>query len=586
MISQSLQRPASATGGEAPFLALGSFAQVAPVVDGDLTLLGLGFFRCDAPVFGEDPGVQALRSYRREGYTFLKKLRGSFALALWDARANRLLLAADHFGTCPLYFWTDGGRLAFAPRLSSVVAHPGVPRRIDENSVYFYLNHSFVPAPATIYRDIKRLEPGQCLIWEQGKTSILQYWDMSYPEDSGLEEQAAAELVESSVEESIEFLLQNSPAGKKWGAFLSGGTDSSTVVGLLTRKGAESVNSFSVGFDENPYNEIGFARIAARHFASRLHECFVRSQQAFDALPTIVRAFDEPFGNSSAVATYFCLKTARDAGVKVMFAGDGGDELYGGNERYLTEKAFSFYHRLPEWMRRTASGVAPTLPAVYPLEKVKNYVRKAELTAAERFFEYQLYYRKHAREFFSDAFCDMLDLDFALRLPQQRFERAGETHWLNRLLYVDLKLAISDNDLFKVNRTAEACGIETRYPYLDKEVAAAAARIPAALKLRGWEKRYIFKKAFSHLLPREILKKKKHGFGLPTGDWLRKDPAFRDLARSLLLEPRSIQRGYFKRAALEDLLRKHDTESTNYYGSHIWNFMMLELWHRCHFDHA
>ena len=178
----------------------------------------------------------------------------------------------------------------------------------------------------------------------------------------------------------------------------------------------------------------------------------------------------------------------------------------------------------------------------------------------------------------------MLDHDFPVSLPQKQFERAGEAHWLNRLLYVDLKLAISDNDLFKVNRTAEACGIEIRYPYLDKEVAAASGRIPAALKLKGWEKRYIFKKAFSGLLPTEILKKKKHGFGLPTGEWLRKDPAFRDLARALLLEPRSIQRGYFKRHALEKLLRRHDSEASSYYGSHIWNFMMLELWHRFHVD--
>ena len=523
MISQIVQQPVSASMSEteSPILALGSFAHEKPLTDGDLTLLGQGFFRCDDSIAGEDTGVQALRAYRREGYSFLKKLRGSFALALWDANEDRLLLATDHFGTRSLYFWIQGERLAFAPRLRSLVAHPRVPRRIDENALYFYLNHSFIPAPETIYRSVNRLEPGHCLIWEKGKTTIRRYWDVSYPEDSRLDENTAAELVKSSVEESIGFLLRNGIGGHKPGAFLSGGTDSSTVVGLLTRIGEKTVDSFSVGFDESPYNEIGFARIAAERFGSRLHECFVRPQQAFDELPSIARAFDEPFGNSSAVPTYFCLKTARDAGVEVMFTGDGGDEIYGGNERYLTENLFSYYQRFPHWMRRAARGIAPVLPAVYPLEKVKNYVRKAELSPAERFFEYQLYYRDHAREFFTDDFYRMLDHDFPVSLPQKQFERAGEAHWLNRLLYVDLKLAISDNDLFKVNRTAEACGIEIRYPYLDKEVAAASGRIPAALKLKGWEKRYIFKKAFSGLLPTEILKKKKHGFGLPTGEWLR-----------------------------------------------------------------
>jgi asparagine synthase (glutamine-hydrolysing) len=532
-----------------------------------------------------DPTAEAVQLYRKEGYSFLRKLRGAYAIALWDPKVRRLIVATDHFGTHSLYYWVHNGRIVFGSRLSRLVAQPQVPKSIDENSVHFYLNHSFIPAPATIYRGIKRLEPGQCLIWDNGKTSINQYWDMSYPEDARMSEAAAADLLRSSVEESIAFLLSGDRSDRAPGAFLSGGTDSSTVVGLLTRLNGEGVNSFSVGFHETPYNEIHFARIAAGHFKSHLHECFVRPKQALDELPAIVQAFEEPFGNSSAIPTYFCVKAARDAGVNVLFAGDGGDELYGGNERYLTEKIFSLYQQLPPSMRKMADFGADLAPAVDPWRKLKNYVRKANLPCAERFFGYQLYYRQHAREFFADGFYSRVNLDFPLSLPQERWERAGEAHWLNRLLYVDLKLAISDNDLFKVNRVSEACGVEVRYPYLDKEVAAASGRIPARMKLKGWEKRYIFKKAFSGLLPKEILRKKKHGFGLPTGEWLRTDSGFRDLARSLLLEPRSIQRGYFHRSALEELLHRHEAESSSYYGSHIWNFMMLEMWHRRHFDH-
>ena len=184
----------------------------------------------------------------------------------------------------------------------------------------------------------------------------------------------------------------------------------------------------------------------------------------------------------------------------------------------------------------------------------------------------------------SNDFIDSIDRDFALEIPRRLYARVGDTAPLNRLLYVDLKLAVADNDLFKVNRMAEAHGIEVRYPFLDPYVGLASARIPADLKVKGWSKRYIFKKAFKNFLPAEILRKKKHGFGMPTGEWLRYHPGFRDLARSALLESRSLQRGYFKRKALERLLKLHDEESSSYYGSYIWYLIMLELWHRDHAD--
>ncbi len=573
------------TAVDIPFTALGYFHdRLSPQEEG-VELAVEGFFRVDGAASSADSSAEALRLYHRLGPSFVRHLRGSFALALWDPGARRLVLATDHFGTRSMYYWAGNGRVAFASRIASLVAHPQVPRCIDENSIYFFLNHSFIPAPATIYREIRRLEPGQCLVWENRRIEIVQYWDMSYPEEKNLDEATAAELLCSSVEEAISFLSGIDIDAPAPGAFLSGGTDSSTVLGLLARRRGEGVRSFSVGFDENPYNEIHYARIAAARFKSRLHESFVRPKEALDELPAIVRAFDEPFGNSSALPTYFCVKAARTAGVTVMFAGDGGDELYGGNERYLTEKIFSLYHCVPRPLGRLFQAGATMLPELYPWRKVKNYVKKANLPSAERFFEYQLYYMNRGREMFTEDLYERLDKSFPLRLPQERFAQAGNAHWLNRLLYVDLKLAISDNDLFKVNRCAEACGLAVRYPYLDKEVASASAKIPAKLKLKGWQKRYIFKKAFASLLPPEILAKKKHGFGLPTGEWLRRDNGFRDLARSLLLDPRSLQRGYFKRQALEDLLRRHDAEASNYYGSHIWNFMMLEMWHRCHFDH-
>ena len=523
--------------------------------------------------------------YKQKGLEFVQSLRGSFVLALWDERQEKLILATDSFGTRPIYYWTANRRIAFAPRIDSFAAAVEIPKVIEPNSLYFYLNHSFIPAPFTIYQGIRRLEPGHTLEWAKHRSTVRRYWDMAYDEDPSLSEAAAAESVRASLADSVRFALQDGASGSStFGAFLSGGTDSSTLVGLMSQCSAQPTKTFSVGFEEAAYNEIHYARIAARHFKSLAHEYIVRPEEALAAMPALAAAYDEPFGNSSAIPTYFCLKMAKDAGVNIMFAGDGGDELFGGNERYITEKVFSIYQQVPRPLRSVLDYSAEIIPPFYPWRKVRNYIRKANQPAVDRFFAYQLYYRDHAAEFLTDDFRASLESEFPIEVARRHYRQAGEISPLNRLLYVDLKLAVSDNDLFKVNRMAEQQGIQVRYPYLDSHVGEASGRIPAGLKVKGWSKRYIFKQAFAKFLPEEILTKKKHGFGLPTGDWLRSHAGFRELARSLLLDSRSIQRGYFQRSALEGLLKTHDEERSGYFGSHIWNFMMLELWHRNHAD--
>ena len=530
-------------------------------------------------------GTAIIDLYRQKGSEFVKYLRGAFALVLWDSEHQNLLLATDHFGTQPIYYGLVNQRIAFAPDISAFARALDIAKIIQPNSLYFYLNHSFIPAPFTIFKNIQRLEPGQILEWANRRSRVRRYWDMAYVEDRNLGESAAADLLRESLENSVQFALSAGSVGAaEVGAFLSGGTDSSTLVGLMAKFGPQPTNSFSVGFEEEAYNEIHYARIAAKHFNSIPHEYIVRPNEALDAMSKLAEAYDEPFGNSSAIPTYFCVKMAKDAGVRVMFAGDGGDELFGGNERYITEKLFLIYHQVPGSLRRALDYAVDTTPDFYPWHKVKNYVRKANLPAVDRFFAYQLYYRDHAAEFLTDDFRASLEHDFPIDVARQHYLRAGEISPLNRLLYVDLKLAVSDNDLFKVNRMAETQGVEVRYPYLDPRVGVASGKIPAGLKVKGWAKRYIFKKAFANFLPEQILTKKKHGFGLPTGDWLRSHSGFRDLARSLLLDSRPLQRGYFQRSALERLLKAHDEEQSGYFASHIWNFMMLELWHRTHAD--
>jgi asparagine synthase (glutamine-hydrolysing) len=525
-----------------------------------------------------------IASYLRKGTDFLISLRGSFALALWDSRLEKLLVGTDHFGTRSIYYWNESGKFGFAPRLTMLAQAKEVGRTINPNSIYFFLNHSFIPAPFTIYKEVRRLEPGHVLSWSSHQLRDQKYWDMVYENDQQMSEADAAEQLRSSLADSVRFALR----GGTWrsdelGAFLSGGTDSSTLVGLLKQIGG-GIKSFSVGFDEGGYNEIEYARIAAKHFNSEAHEHFVKSAEALEAVTTIGAVYEEPFGNSSAIPTFFCLQMARLAGVKIMFAGDGGDELYGGNERYITEKLFTLYQNVPRPARYVIDRFAQIIPGLYPCRKIKNYVCKANQSPIERFFAYQLYFRDHADEYLTGEFRESIDRDFPLEVPRRHYSNSGDVAALNRLLYVDLKLAISDNDLFKVNRMAEANGVQVLYPYLDPRVGMISGKIPASLKIKGWSKRYIFKKAFENFLPQEILKKKKHGFGLPIGEWLRHHLGFRDLARSLLLDRRSLQRGYFKRSAIEQLLKLHDSEASSYFATHIWNLMMLELWHRHHAD--
>jgi asparagine synthase (glutamine-hydrolysing) len=239
---------------------------------------------------------------------------------------------------------------------------------------------------------------------------------------------------------------------------------------------------------------------------------------------------------------------------------------------------------LPAGLQVASKYISSALPGIYPLRKVKRYIERASEPNPARFFHYQLYMSQHGDQFLTNDFKAELDRDFPLLMPRHHYQKATSAAPLNRLLYMDLKMCIADNDLFKVNRMAEASGVKICYPYLNRNLAEMTGKIPARLKLKGLEKRYIFKKAFEKLLPEEILSKKKHGFGLPVARWLRSHSGFKDMARSLLLDAKPLQRGYFKRQGLETLLQRHDEEGSDFYGSFIWNIMMLELWHRNYTD--
>ncbi|MFI5324725.1 MAG: asparagine synthase (glutamine-hydrolyzing) [Candidatus Rokuibacteriota bacterium] len=525
------------------------------------------------------------RLYEMEGPAFLRRLRGAFAVALWDRRQRALLLAVDPFGMRRLYYAADARGTAFASRLAALRAGLAQAAPIEPAAIFSYLNFGFIPAPETPFTGIRRLPPGHVFHVRQGYSKLEPYWDMSYPEERHREDRAAATMYRLSHEAVREALAQTDPS--EIGAFLSGGTDSSTVVGLMTRITGGPVRSFSIGFHEDRYDELQYAKLAARTFDATHHTRIIKPDDALDALPRLVEAYDEPFGNNSAIGVYFCARMAREHGVSRLLAGDGGDEIFGGNERYRTDRIFARYSNLPAALRHgLLEPVLLGLPAGVPglLGRAQRYIRRANIPNPRRFYSYEFHVAQNAAEMLEPSFLRQAASSGPWGVLEEHFARVQATSELNRLMYLDLKLTIGDNDLFKVTRTSELGGVEVRFPFLDRPLVEFTGTLAPEFKVRGLEKRHLFKRAFRGLLPKEILAKQKHGFGVPTSDWLRSHRGIREMARDVLLESRTVERGYFRRGVLERLFEQLVADSTPFYGDILWTLLMLELWHRRHVD--
>jgi asparagine synthase (glutamine-hydrolysing) len=345
------------------------------------------------------------------------------------------------------------------------------------------------------------------------------------------------------------------------------------------------MKTFSIGFAEQRFNEIDYARIVSRAFGTEHHEYFVSAQDTYDVIPSLLEWFDEPYGNASTVPTYFCAKMAREHGVEVLYAGDGGDELFAGNERYATQRFFDYYQLLPTWCRQLL-----VQPLVFALADMlrhslfvqgKKYIQRASIPYPQRLSAYGLFETLSLEEFLEDDFRETLTSDYNPAGPMhQYYFQAPATSALERQLYIDLKLAISDNDLFKVTRMTEAAGVAVHFPFLDHRLAEVAATVPATMKMRGTQLRSFFKRAYADLLPLTTRTKPKHGFGLPIPVWLRTDRRLNEMMHDLVLSPTSLQRGYFRKRTLETLVTRHQTDATSFYGTVLWNLMTLELWLR------
>ena len=516
----------------------------------------------------------ALRlAYQRHGEGFLAYLEGPFALVVIDPDRSRLFAAIDRMGQESLFYAiVGGGRLAVATNIARLHRHAGVERRIDPQAIHDYVQSHLIPAPATLYTGIHKLQAAERVRCDAAGTSTEHYWRPAFVEDAN-DVDALGEALPRVLRTAVARRLH-----KHTGSFLSGGLDSSTITGLHAELDPEGARAYSIGFAVPGYDEIPYARIAARHFDVPLHEHYVTPDDVVAALPTVAAAGDEPFGNSSALPVLFCARLARSAGVQRLLAGDGGDELFAGNARYARQQLFAHYARLPAALRRAVvepllAGGSGRLPG---LRKLQRYVEQARLPLPARMAQHGFVQELGAAQLFTPELLAAIDPDTARQRLHALHAAPVGASALNRLLYLDWQITLADNDLRKVSTMCRLAGVEVVYPMLDDEVVALACRVPSAQKLHRGRLRHFYKEAFRGYLPASIIDKRKQGFGLPFGHWLRDHPPLHDLARASL---EALQdEGWFRREMLDELFTRHLARHPAYFGECVWILMVLSLW--------
>lgn len=504
---------------------------------------------------------------------------GRYSHVLWNLRKGEVVARTDPFRTSPIYHArvADGWLLASDLRL--ILRSGLVERTVDPAAVYQFLNFSYVAAPTTAIRGVHKLPAASEWRLEGGREQVRTYWDATYPADLGGDEAARVAALREQIEATVRDYRCADAGG--WGTFLSGGTDSSSISGILARAHDRPVDSFSIGFSEQGYDELGFSQIASQAFGLNPHEYRVSESDAVQAIGELVRAYDEPFGNASAIPTYYCARIAADAGVSMMIAGDGGDEIFGGNERYLKDKIFQAFHTAPGWVRGLGHAAAAVLKGSDSrfANRVKNFVHRGSLPNPDRFYSDDSFASDHFEALLSADFRSHVGIDDALDVQRRIYAQASADCTLHRLMYLDLKMTIADNDVVKVVRAARSAGVDVMFPYLDPRLIGFTGRLPGTDKVRGGNKRHLFKLATEHVLPEAIRKKKKQGFGLPISVWLRRDGPYGALAHDVVLSDRALQRGYVQPDFVRQLIRRHRSGAWDH-SPEIHSLMMLELWHR------
>jgi asparagine synthase (glutamine-hydrolysing) len=510
--------------------------------------------------------------YEEYDVDFVDHLRGMFAIALWDAKSQKLVLVRDRLGIKPLHYWVQANRVLFGSELKCLLQASDPKPAVNLQAVNYYLSLGYVPDPHSIFDGIKKLEPGHLMVCQTGQTEIRKYWELPWPHESNAPaEEECCERLKELLTESVKLrLVSDVPLG----AFLSGGLDSSTVVALMAGLLDRPVKTFSIGFAEKDFSELGYARRVAQHYGTDHHELIV-DPRAVQLAEHLAVHFDEPFGDPSAIPTYLVSKLAHES-VTVALSGDGGDEMFAGYPRYPEARRQQVWDWVPRSFRQ---GVLLPLSRRMPHSAYgKRYLRRAALPdGLARYFECAVLPYAIKEQLVSEEFQDQIgSLNCTSELC--RTVSNGRKHTLlEQILYLDTTSELPADILTKVDRMSMAHSLEVRVPLLDHVFVEYVARLPTRYKLRGQTMKYCFKKAFGPLLPDEILHRSKMGFGIPLRYWFAHD--LHDFVRDVLFDSRAMQRGYFRTDFLEALVREHSNGRRDH-SYLLWSLMALELWHR------
>jgi len=517
-----------------------------------------------------------IHMYEEVGERCFESFRGMFAIALWDEKKRKVLLARDRVGKKPLFYLYDGVRLVFGSEMKAILQAPEIPKEIDLEALSDYFSFLYVPAPKSIYKHIRKIRPGHYAVIEDGGFREVEYWDIRFAKTDELSEKEWCEKIVDAYGEAVRIrLISDVPLG----AFLSGGIDSSSVVALMSQLKGEPVITSSIGFDEQDFNEVGYARQIASIFKTDHHEKTVRPD-AVSIIEKLAWHYDEPFADSSAVPTYYVSKVARE-NVTVALSGDGGDENFAGYRRYYFDgKENKLRSFLPYSFRRPVFG---TLASLYPKADWAPRVFRGKATfealscsPIEGYFRSMSAFRPDLKKrlLHADVKRSLAGYD-SLDLFRYYYERCDTDDPLSKIQYLDIKTYLPDDILVKVDRASMANSLEVRAPILDHKFMELIGTIPSSLKLQGRNGKYIFKKALEKLLPKEILYRKKMGFGVPLARWFRNE--LKDMAYDAIFANQSDP--FFQKSTIQHIWNQHQKGYRDR-STELWTVFMFKLWQR------
>ncbi len=527
--------------------------------------------------------------YEDKGPDFFKYLRGMFGIALWDTKCERLVLGRDRIGEKPLYILREPDRLLFASELKAILQVEDVPRRLNLTALHEYLALGYVPAPLCLIDGIEKLLPGHYLLMEKGQSAIHKYWDIPI---GTVEEHSEDEWIEKIRAKLLETVQAQLISDVPLGAFLSGGIDSSTIVAIMAKVTGRPVKTYSIGYggDQSYYNELPYAKLVAQAFATDHHEIIVKPEVC-SLLPKLIWHLDEPIADSACLTTYLVSKLARES-VTVILSGVGGDELFGGYRRYLGDSLRRWYGVLPGAVRRK---LLPALLRRIPQDRTsswKDYARYAAAFVKTADLDPVARYMSYVTLLSPEAQADLLTAKAkgnanghgaSAQALQCYFSECEGADSLNRTIYADLKTSLPDDLLALTDRMSMAASIECRAPLVDSELVEMTMKIPSSLKVRGLSLKYLLKKAVAPWLPKEVIERKKRGFGAPVGAWLRQK--LRPLVGELLSEEQVRRRGLFQWPAIRDLIDSHEQQRSDH-TDHLFALIALEFWCRTYLDRS